>query len=62
MFATGSPTPTPQAAVPHSCAAPQMDEVTGQLKTNNMKLKGMVTKVRAGPTHPFTAAKLSGML
>ena len=26
----------------------QMDEVTGQLKTNNMKLKGMVTKVRAG--------------
>ena len=28
-----------------------MDEVTGQLKTNNMKLKGMVTKVRAGPVH-----------
>ena len=23
----------------------QMDEVTGQLKTNNMKLKGLVTKV-----------------
>ena len=62
VFAIGSPTPTPQAAVLHSCAAPQMDEVTGQLKTNNMKLKGIVTKVRPGPVHPFTTAKLSGML
>lgn len=28
----------------------QMDEVTDQLKTNNMKLKGLVTKVGAYKT------------
>ena len=46
-MAVDGPAPTPQVAGLHSCAAPQMDEVTGQLKTNNMKLKGMVTKVRS---------------